>query len=192
MADRFEDRSLVKHKTDGYSGWVDGTTSIKAVFTGNMDTLFQYRVKLVNQGGVRVAPHEDLELVRPPQETPVGRRKKTAADFKKETDLFGMGYRVTNMDREGRWRVLRDIAIPKIGVAAVVHTILGNMGVRSTSENNAKRNENALFEWNKDLCWMIEKYPEEPFWKEQSVSWRINTIREKLRTFQIIKEYIPL
>ncbi len=65
------DGTLVRHKTEGYQGQIEGTTSIKACFTRHGESLsatvtketFQYRILVAGQSMRQVAPLEDLEVM---------------------------------------------------------------------------------------------------------------------------------
>lgn len=76
MADKIEkillkDGTLVRHKTTGYQGRIDGTTGIKSCFTRKGLSLvmpatketFQYRVVVAGKPMRHIAPAEDLEIV---------------------------------------------------------------------------------------------------------------------------------
>ena len=65
------DGTLVRHKSKGYEGRIEGTTSIKACFTKGGASLetsgtkeaFQYRISVSGESMRHVAPFEDLEIV---------------------------------------------------------------------------------------------------------------------------------
>jgi hypothetical protein len=65
------DGTLVRHKSMGYEGKIEGTTSIKACFTRDGAALsmpttkesFQYRISIAGESLRRVAPLEDLEII---------------------------------------------------------------------------------------------------------------------------------
>lgn len=75
MAEKVEvnlrDGTVVRHKTEGYQGQIEGTTSIKECFTRRGESLsatvtketFQYRILVVGQSMRQVAPLEDLEVM---------------------------------------------------------------------------------------------------------------------------------
>jgi hypothetical protein len=75
MADRVEfnlrDGTLVRHKTQGYEGKIEGTTAIKTCFTRggaslqalNTKEAFQYRVVVNGESMRYIAPFEDLEIL---------------------------------------------------------------------------------------------------------------------------------
>jgi hypothetical protein len=58
-----ENGTKVKHKRDGYKGRIDGTTSIKNIFTGNANCDYQYRIFIEGQERRKIAPEEDLEIL---------------------------------------------------------------------------------------------------------------------------------
>jgi hypothetical protein len=68
---RLQDGTLVRHRTQGYQGRIEGTTSIKACFTRRGALLavaaakeaFQYRVVVAGEPMRHIAPAEDLEIL---------------------------------------------------------------------------------------------------------------------------------
>jgi hypothetical protein len=68
---RLEDGTVVRHKSAGYQGLIEGTTEIKTCFTRGgahlvMPTtkeLFQYRVVVAGEPMRHIAPSEDLEIL---------------------------------------------------------------------------------------------------------------------------------
>jgi len=68
---KLQDGTLIRHKTAGYEGRIDGTTEIKSCFTAHgtlMDVpgtrqSFQYRVVVTGESMRRIAPAEDLEVL---------------------------------------------------------------------------------------------------------------------------------
>jgi len=65
------DGTLVRHKTKGYEGRIEGITEIKACFTREgipsppslNKEVFQYRVVVSGESMRRIAPAEDLEVI---------------------------------------------------------------------------------------------------------------------------------
>ena len=65
------DGTLVRHKTNGYEGKIEGITEIKACFTRGGVLLatpltkepFQYRVVVTGESMRHIAPVEDLEIL---------------------------------------------------------------------------------------------------------------------------------
>jgi len=63
--------TMIRHKTAGYEGRIDGTTAIQACFTEGGETLesrnskhtFQYRIAIAGKSLRRIAPAEDLEIL---------------------------------------------------------------------------------------------------------------------------------
>jgi hypothetical protein len=63
--------TLVRHKTKGYEGKIDGITEIKACFTREgapsptpLKDSFQYRIVVAEETMRRIAPAEDLEVLQ--------------------------------------------------------------------------------------------------------------------------------
>lgn len=79
MADKIkislQDGTLVRHRTQGYQGRIEGITQIKACFTKAGAALalalakesFQYRVAVKGESMRHIAPAEDLEIVEEEQ-----------------------------------------------------------------------------------------------------------------------------
>lgn len=65
------DGTLVRHRSHGYQGKIEGTTSIRACFTKGGAALqpaasketFQYRISVAGESMRQVAPLEDLEVL---------------------------------------------------------------------------------------------------------------------------------
>ena len=68
---KLQNGTLIRHKTMGYEGRIEGTTEIKACFTVAGELLnkldskqtFQYRVLVDGETMRRIAPEADLEIV---------------------------------------------------------------------------------------------------------------------------------
>jgi hypothetical protein len=68
---KLHDGTLVRHKTAGYEGRIEGTTEIKGCFTAGGASLdmrstrqnFQYRVAVASESLRKIAPAEDLEVL---------------------------------------------------------------------------------------------------------------------------------
>ena len=75
MSDKLEmtlrDGTLVRHRSHGYQGKIEGTTSIRACFTKGGAALqpaasketFQYRISVAGESMRQIAPLEDLEVL---------------------------------------------------------------------------------------------------------------------------------
>lgn len=69
---RLQNGTLIRHKTAGYTGMIDGTTEIRECFTAGGKLLagnsgkqtFQYRVFVAGDSMRRIAPEEDLEVLQ--------------------------------------------------------------------------------------------------------------------------------
>jgi len=68
---KLQDGTLIRHRTAGYEGQIDGTTEIKECFTSGGELLnkstaketFQYRIVVKGEPMRRIAPAEDLEIL---------------------------------------------------------------------------------------------------------------------------------
>ncbi len=68
---RLQDGTLIRHRTTGYEGQIEGTTEIKECFTLHGESLnksttkeiFQYRIVVKGESMRRIAPAEDLEIL---------------------------------------------------------------------------------------------------------------------------------
>jgi hypothetical protein len=68
---RLQNGTVVRHKSAGYEGRIDGTTEIRSCFTAGGVLLdvhggkqsFQYRVVVAGESMRRIAPAEDLEIL---------------------------------------------------------------------------------------------------------------------------------
>jgi hypothetical protein len=82
IEETLRDGTLVRHKVEGYEGYVEGITRIKELFTEGGQLLneprskqiFQYRVVLEGESMRRIAPAEDMEILE--EGVAVTRRKR--------------------------------------------------------------------------------------------------------------------
>jgi hypothetical protein len=85
IAISLRDGTLVRHKSKGYEGKVEGTTAIKACFTRGgallevpvTKEMFQYRVVVSGESMRHIAPAEDLEILDAVAEIVCARCQKT-------------------------------------------------------------------------------------------------------------------
>ena len=152
------DGTFVRHRTEGYEGVIDGTTSMKELFTGNVVCDRQYRVKLLNSDLRKVAPEEDLVVVEPPAlpvKPPPPPDPETK--FRDVSFLKAEGYDL-EMSRPERQRVLTKVVQAR-GLYRVVSFILRSLMYNRTKDVvRAKRYERSLNEWNEDVVWMMQTF----------------------------------
>ena len=90
VQEKLRDGTLVRHKVAGYEGHIEGTTSIKELFTVAGQQLnatrtketFQYRVVLEGETLRRLAPAADVEILEEKVAVPakrVARSKSTTS-----------------------------------------------------------------------------------------------------------------
>jgi hypothetical protein len=78
--------------------------------------------------------------------------------YRPASDLHELGYRISEMSREERWRVLTDTAVPELGLQHVVETIV--MLIRRTPRVGQRRYGHAIEEWRHDLAHLKRHYYE--------------------------------
>jgi hypothetical protein len=74
------------------------------------------------------------------------------------SDLHELGYQISAMSREERWRVLTDTAVPELGLQHVVETIVTL--TRRTQRAGEQRYRHAIEEWRYDLAHLKRHYYE--------------------------------
>lgn len=128
----------VRHKKEGYEGWIHETTEIEGLFTGNKKCEWQYSIKLKN-GDIVIAPEEDLEIILnnagiPPYLDIINNKNNWGKD---ETLLHKLGYQITGMNYGERCTVLINVVIPMLGICHVIYKICMLMGSRMTNKIRA-------------------------------------------------------
>lgn len=153
----FPDLTPVKHKTEGYLGWIDGITKMKEIFTGNTECAWQYRICVQGEAKKRIAPEGDIELndTDPPLPTSLRESHDETSGYRKETLLHALGYQLTDMTRHQREEVLFKIAVPYLKVGKVLKTILDLI---YTKKKKMEQSRNAVIEWNHDLDTLLNRY----------------------------------
>ncbi|MEV5114444.1 DUF951 domain-containing protein [Peribacillus frigoritolerans] len=71
--------------------------------------------------------------------------------FKDQSDLNKLGYKITGLNREQRWKVLVSSALPKLGLENVVNIISSHIRNRKQQVNGIKKFKYAIAEWAYDL-----------------------------------------
>jgi len=71
--------------------------------------------------------------------------------FKDQSDLYKLGYRITDLNREQRWKILSGVAVPKLGLENVVNIISSHIKNRKKQENGIRKFKYAIGEWEYDL-----------------------------------------
>jgi len=153
----YPDLTPVKHKKDGYVGWIDGITKMKEIFTGNTDCVWQYRVFIPGEEKKKIAPQKDLKIntKNPPLPTTAQENRDEESGFRRETLLHALGYHLTDMTRHQREDVLLKIAIPYLKLQKVVKTILDLIYAKKKKISQTK---NAVVEWNYDLDMLLRTF----------------------------------
>lgn len=154
--DGYPEYAPVKHKKDGYVGWIYDTTTSKDFFTGNTECAWQYRI-WVGEEDIRIAPIEDLEVNFDSPKLPfkVDSGGSSSTGYRRETELHALGYHLTDSSHEERCNILTKVAIPYLGVYKVVKTVSNLIYGRLKA---LKKNKKALYEWSRDLDMLLTTY----------------------------------
>ncbi|MCA9393732.1 MAG: hypothetical protein H6756_00340 [Candidatus Omnitrophica bacterium] len=171
--EELSEKTPVKHVRDGYKGWICGRTRMKECFTGNTDCDFQYRVQIPGEDRRRIAPREDLEIIREAGDFPEVIYEHDQHD-ENESWLHALGYQITGMDFNERITILMNIAIPMRGERSVVYKLTGFMKARATSQDRTQQYYHALSEWNRDINFIMKKFDDK--W----IKTHVKSIRKKL------------
>ncbi|WHY79942.1 hypothetical protein QNH20_12705 [Neobacillus sp. WH10] len=101
-------------------------------------------------------------FVWPSTELKGGPQYEEKTDFNEESDLKKLGYQITGMTREKRWKVL-EVAVKQIGLKKVAYTIAQNVKLRKGQKNGEKKFSFAIGEWEYDLAKLKETYYKNEF-----------------------------
>lgn len=170
-----DNKTPVKHIRDGYKGWINGTTKMKEIFTGNKEVEFQYCVQIPNEDKRRIAPAEDLEVITDVKEFPEFIFENESPD-ETESWLHALGYQITDKDFKERINILMNVAIPYRGERSVIFKLTSFMKSRATSVARIRQYYHALSEWNRDINFILAKYDD--WWIKRHVK----QIRTKLES----------
>jgi hypothetical protein len=83
---------------------------------------------------------------------------ESEGDFKSETDLLKLGYKISGMSRPERWLVLSVVAVPRLGLEEVVRTISNHIRLRKTQVGGAEKYRHGIGEWEHDLARLKSAY----------------------------------
>ncbi|BCG58104.1 hypothetical protein [Paenibacillus sp. URB8-2] len=79
-------------------------------------------------------------------------------NFREETDLHRLGYRITGLNRSQRWDVLMRKALPKLTLKEIVYTIARNVRLRKSQADGKTKFAYAIAEWEHDLKRLKQEY----------------------------------
>jgi hypothetical protein len=179
----------VRHKKDGYVGWVHATTTIKDVFTGDVSVKWQYTVRVDGSPQMKVAPPDDLQWITAQAPFPsyvMYKGSLSDKNYLEETRLHALGYQISDLNSEERLGILKFVAIPMLGAKEVVRTIMAVISSRIARPANAQKFSHAIKAWNKDLNAIVLncKGTED----EASVRSSVSYIQKKLLDIKMIEE----
>ncbi len=78
-------------------------------------------------------------------------RETSKIEFNAESELRKIGYRITGLNRDQRWRVLINYALPNLGLEQTVKTITSHIRNRTSQVNGATKFKYSITEWEYDL-----------------------------------------
>lgn len=78
--------------------------------------------------------------------------------YSDESDLHKLGYKITGQSRYKRWDILKNKAIPQLGLGRTVQIISGLIETRKLQEDGEIKYANAINEWNHDLSMLADYY----------------------------------
>ncbi|WP_419871503.1 hypothetical protein [Candidatus Pristimantibacillus sp. PTI5] len=79
-------------------------------------------------------------------------------NFREETPLHRLGYRITGLNRGQRWDVLVHRAIPAIALKEIAYTIARNVRLRKSQTGGRAKFSYAIGEWEHDLKRLKQEY----------------------------------
>ena len=151
MERKFDNLTPVKHKSKGYKGWIDGTTSY---FPSRKDGEWRYRVYIKEGLLMEIAPEEDLEIDRNPGFPPKDLILRYSNANGNETELHMLGYNLS-LNETARINKLND-AVSKLGIRKVISELCQIIEAKFHLSNAFfERYKVALGEWNKDLDYIL-------------------------------------
>lgn len=110
--------------------------------------------------------------------------KRQPYELMEESDLFRLGYKITNMTQNDRWNILVSLAVPKYGAEKVIDIILMLVKMRMATAETVKRNQNALSEWIFDVERLIDEYKEDLGARALALQKHIKNIEHEIKKLQ--------
>lgn len=160
MENKLPEYTPVRHKKDGYKGWIHGITKMQELFTGQNKCDWQYTITIDGFELKHVAPEEDLEVIKDSREFPffINEIYNMESGYTEETRMHMLGYKITDRSWYERHNILINVCIPILGPREVVETIADLMFTRLPNEAIAERYRNALLAWRNDLNMVLDRY----------------------------------
>lgn len=82
----------------------------------------------------------------------------TQIELNDETELKKLGYQITGLTRQQRWKILQTKAIPKIPLKTIVYTIANHIRLRKNQKNGETKFAYSISEWEHDLGRLKKEY----------------------------------
>jgi hypothetical protein len=87
----------------------------------------------------------------------LNQNKEEKSNFNEESELKKLGYQITGLTREKRWRIL-ETAVKTLGLRKVANIIAQNVKLRKGQKNGKKKFVYAITEWEYDLAKLKQNY----------------------------------
>ncbi len=192
MVEKWPELTPVRHKRDGYEGWIHSTTKIVELFTGNKNVPWQYTVRVADENRMRVAPPGDLEWIseRAPFPPYIAVSTNTDLRYQEESRLHSLRYHVADIAWQDRWFILIFVAVPILGPQEVAHTILSLIHNRTKMrKEHAQRYLYALTEWRCDLDMVLDRYQKSSLLTQPELKSYLIKVNRELDGLKIEKKY---
>lgn len=132
-----DEHEIIKMKEYVGSGWLDVRDWGASIISNMESSLFQwpstYAMETSNYGA-------------------------TERNFENQSELHKLGYKITGVSRQRRWRILEDEALPKLGLEKVANIIASNVKARESQKNGRQKFSYAISEWEHDLSELKKHY----------------------------------
>jgi hypothetical protein len=188
---KFPNLTPVEHKKEKYTGWIDGVTKIEALFTGNTDVAWQYRIFLLD-GTRRFAPEEDLVHIRQnPDFPPKELLDRYVESFEGESELHALGYNLSDLNPEQRKKLLVFCAMPMLGPERVLKSLCDILWrkVRRNKTEKIDKYHNAIEQWSHDLDFVLEKVDVKKL--NQEIRDYVKAVKEHIEQYTDIETSLP-
>ena len=194
MERKFPNLTPVVHKKEKYKGWIDGTTKIESLFTGNTDCSWQYRIYL-SDGTRNVAPEGDLKHIEESSDFPPRELLDRHVDsFEGESDLHALGYNLSDLNPEQRQKLLTYCILPMIGPERALKSLCDILWrkVRRNKTEKIEKYHNAIEQWSHDLDFVLNYEKVNLKVLSQEVLNYVVAVKEHIEKYTDIQSSIPL
>ena len=83
---------------------------------------------------------------------------ESEVEYQTETRLYQLGYKITGRSRSERWRILKNKAVPELGLEKVAGTISSHCRTRKRQRGGRSKYAHAIAEWEHDLVCLKREF----------------------------------